>query len=53
MLFPNDFIEEKIKVNGIEINYKYGGNKEYKIPLLLIHGYPQTHNIWYNIVTEL
>ena len=53
MLFPNDFIEEKIKVNGIEINCKYGGNKESKIPLLLIHGYPQTHIMWYKIVTEL
>uniref|UniRef100_UPI004048E2B0 alpha/beta fold hydrolase n=1 Tax=Aliarcobacter sp. TaxID=2321116 RepID=UPI004048E2B0 len=53
MLFPNDFKEEKIKVNGIEINCKYGGNKENKIPLLLIHGYPQTHIMWYCVVEEL
>jgi haloacetate dehalogenase len=50
MLFPKNFKEEKIKVNNIEINVKYGGNK---IPLLLIHGYPQTHLMWHKIVEEL
>lgn len=50
MLFPKNFKEEKIKVNDIEINVKYGGNK---IPLLLIHGYPQTHLMWHKIVEEL
>ena len=50
MLFPKDFKEEKIKVNGIEINCKYGGNR---IPLLLLHGYPETHLMWHTIVEKL
>ncbi len=56
MLFPNNFKEEKIKVNGIEINCKYTKNsekEENKIPLLLIHGYPQTHTMWHKIVEKL
>ena len=28
MLFPNNFKEEKIKVNGIEINCKYTKNSD-------------------------
>ena len=54
MLFPNNFKEEKIKVNGIEINCKYSeDNKSNKVPLLLIHGYPQTHIMWHKIVDKL
>jgi haloacetate dehalogenase len=53
MLFPKDFKEKKIKVNGIEINCKYGGNKENKTPLLLIHGYPETHLMWHTVVEKL
>lgn len=53
MLFPKDFKTEKIKVNGIEINCEYGGNKENKTPLLLIHGYPETHLMWHTIVAKL
>lgn len=53
MLFPSDFKEEKIKIDDIEINYKYGGNKKNKIPLLLIHGYPQTHTMWHTIISKL
>jgi haloacetate dehalogenase len=53
MLFSNDFKEEKIKIDNIEINYKHGGNKKNKIPLLLIHGYPQTHTMWHTIVSKL
>lgn len=50
MLFPENFKEEKIKVNDIEINVKHGG---YKTPLLLIHGYPQTHIMWHKVVEKL
>ena len=50
MFFPENFKEERIKVNDVEINVKYGGNK---IPLLLIHGYPQTHIMWHKIVDKL
>lgn len=53
MLFPDYFKEEKIKVNDILINCKSGGNKQNKIPLLLIHGYPQTHMMWHKIVKQL
>ena len=36
--------QNKVEVNGVTINYKIGGCGE---PLLLIHGYPQTHTMWY------
>jgi len=50
MLFNQTFKEEKIKVNDIEINFKHGGLGE---PLLLIHGYPQTHVMWHKVANEL
>jgi haloacetate dehalogenase len=53
MLFPKYFERKKIEVNGILINCEFGGNKSNKIPLLLIHGYPQTHLMWYTIVEKL
>ncbi|MDZ7820272.1 MAG: alpha/beta hydrolase [Aliarcobacter sp.] len=53
MLFPENFERKKIKINDIEINCEFGGNKANKIPLLLIHGYPQTHIMWHLIVEKL
>ena len=53
MLFPENFERKKIKVNDIEINCEFGGNKANKIPLLLIHGYPQTHIMWHLIIEKL
>lgn len=50
MLFSNDFKTNKVEVNGVTINYKIGGCGE---PLLLIHGYPQTHTMWYKVANEL
>ena len=50
MLFSNDFKTKKVEVNGVTINYKLGGTGE---PLLLIHGYPQTHTMWYKVANEL
>ena len=41
-MFEN-FKENKILVDGININFKIGGEGE---PLLLLHGYPQTHVLW-------
>ena len=41
-MFEN-FKEKKILVDGININFKIGGEGE---PLLLLHGYPQTHVLW-------
>lgn len=44
------FRYEKIKVGDIEINSVIGGSGP---PLLLLHGYPQTHLIWRKIAPEL
>ena len=50
MLFDKCLKEEKIKVNNIKINFRHGGRGE---PLLLIHGYPQTHVMWHKIASKL
>ncbi len=44
------FKREKIKHGNIEINLVIGGNGP---PLLLLHGYPQTHLIWRKIAPKL
>lgn len=49
-MFGNGFKKEKIKVNKAEINFVHGGSGE---PLLLLHGYPQTHVMWSEIAPEL
>lgn len=49
-MFTKNFKKEKIKVNGIEINTVHGGKGK---PLLLIHGYPQTHVMWHKIAPKL
>ena len=49
-MFNNNFKKEKITVNGIEINTVHGGTGE---PLLLIHGYPQSHLMWHRVAEEL
>jgi len=41
-MFEN-FDLKSIEVNGVNINYRIGG-KGY--PLLLLHGYPQSHILW-------
>ena len=38
------------KVNGININYRIGGQGK---PLLLLHGYPQSHIMWRKIAPML
>lgn len=48
-LFPG-FSEVDIKVEGATIHARVGGEGE---PLLLLHGYPQTHVMWYPIAAEL
>ncbi len=50
MLFSEIFKEEKIELNKIKINFKHGGVGK---PLLLIHGYPQTHVMWHKVANEL
>ena len=51
MLFPKEFKNEKILVeDDIFINVTHGGKGK---PLLLIHGYLQTHIMWYKVVEKL
>jgi len=41
-MFDNFELSNK-KVNGVKINFRIGGSGK---PLLLLHGYPQTHVMW-------
>ncbi|MSO74575.1 MAG: alpha/beta hydrolase [Alphaproteobacteria bacterium] len=44
------FAQQMIKANGVTINYRVGGKGK---PLLLLHGYPQTHVMWHKIAPQL
>jgi len=44
------FTRHRIKTTGAEINCLSGGNGP---PLLLLHGYPQTHVMWHKIAPRL
>lgn len=44
------FATRRIPANGIEINARVGGSGP---PLLLIHGYPQTHAMWHAVAPGL
>jgi haloacetate dehalogenase len=48
-LFPG-FAERRIKTEGPEIFLRTGGTGP---PLLLLHGYPQTHVCWHKVAPEL
>ena len=48
-MFDN-FTKTRIKVNGVSINLVHGGAG---LPLLLLHGYPQTHVEWHKIAPKL
>jgi haloacetate dehalogenase len=48
-LFPG-FAEHRIATDGAEIFLRIGGSGP---PLLLLHGYPQTHVCWHKIAAEL
>ena len=41
---------EKIEVNGVTINYTKAGQG---FPLLLLHGYPENHQMWHKIAPQL
>jgi haloacetate dehalogenase len=49
MMLEN-FKREQLAVNGITINLHHGGQGP---PLLLLHGYPQTHVIWHTVAGQL
>ncbi len=50
MLFPDTFTQINIKTADAEINLVQGGSGP---PLLLLHGYPQTHVMWHRVAPIL
>jgi haloacetate dehalogenase len=48
-LFPG-FSRVQVHVNGTMINCRYGGAGP---PVLLLHGYPQTHVMWHRVAPRL
>jgi len=48
-LFPG-FSEHRMATSGAEIFFRMGGSGP---PLLLVHGFPQTHAMWHRIVPAL
>jgi haloacetate dehalogenase len=48
-LFPN-FLSRKVRTGGATINLKMGGKGE---PVLLLHGYPETHVMWHKVAPDL
>jgi haloacetate dehalogenase len=48
-LFPG-FTQERIKTSGATINLTIGGSGS---PVLLLHGYPQTHAMWHKVAPQL
>ncbi len=49
MLFPR-FDRRRLTTSGAEISFVIGGNGP---PILLLHGYPQTHAMWHRIAPRL
>ncbi len=49
ILFPR-FEQRRITTSGAEISFVIGGNGP---PILLLHGYPQTHVMWHRIAPRL
>ena len=49
MMLENFTLTQK-QVNGVKINFRHGGKGP---PLLLMHGYPQTHFIWHKMADAL
>jgi haloacetate dehalogenase len=48
-LFP-EFANRRIRTSGATINVSFGGSGT---PVLLLHGYPQTHAMWHKVAPEL
>ena len=49
ILFPG-FVRRKIRASGATINLVLGGEGP---PLLLLHGYPETHAMWHKVAPQL
>lgn len=50
MLFGDQFTRARVKTSTVEINLVHGGSG---YPLLLLHGYPQTHVMWHEVAPQL
>ena len=50
MSMPLPFSYQLIVANGISINCAVAGDGS---PVLLLHGYPQTHVIWHEVAPRL
>ena len=50
MLFGDKFTSTRVNTSGAEINLIHGGSGR---PLLLLHGYPQTHAMWHEVAPRL
>ena len=48
--FAEGFEQTRIQTCGAEINLVYGGTGK---PVLLLHGYPQTHMMWHRVAPRL
>ena len=48
-LFP-DFKRKRIRTSGAQINLVHGGEGP---PVLLLHGYPETHAMWHRVAPAL
>ena len=44
------FSVDRIATSGAEINFRHGGSGP---PVLLLHGYPQTHVLWHELAPRL
>ena len=49
-MFPENFSRKTVRTGEVEINAVSGGEGK---PLLLLHGYPQTHAMWHAVAAEL
>ena len=52
MTWFEGFEAKAFKVNGVEIFARIGGPADAP-PLLLLHGYPQTHAMWHRVAPAL
>ncbi len=43
-------VKNRVVANGVGINLRHGGSGP---PLLLLHGYPQTHVMWHKVAAPL
>ena len=46
----DDFTRRRIEANGISVNVVHGGSGD---PVLLLHGYPQSHVEWHKVAPPL